>query len=316
MRTRDGDRAHHYRNAMFVIFLGLAVFGLVHSATTNGKLYWVRPIMERATPFGPYVNPTHFAGVMELAVPWLLGYAIVKLREGRRGELSAATTPIFAAGALICLAAGLATASKAAALFMGAGLTFMGLLAMRTVRTKLIMAGTLVVVWGGTAAVLSFTALGERFREFLDAAGGSLSEVRRLVAWRPALDMLGDYIGTGTGFGAFRDVFPYYMPSGEVVRWSRLHNDYLEVAIEGGVVAVLLLAWLMWSYGSRAVRAACRRGPGALDFERVGMAVGLVTLALHATIEFNHQMPANALLFVSVAGMLLSHGADRREPVS
>ncbi len=32
--------------------------------------------------------------------------------------------------------------------------------------------------------------------------------------------------------------------------------------------------------------------------------IGVVCLFLHATVDFNHQIPANALLFVAAAGIV------------
>ncbi|MFB3105260.1 MAG: hypothetical protein ACE1ZA_10040, partial [Pseudomonadales bacterium] len=37
-----------------------------------------------------------------------------------------------------------------------------------------------------------------------------------------------------------------------------------------------------------------------------GLLIGLACLLAHAAVDFNHQIPANALLFVAVAGMVVS----------
>ncbi|HKQ62220.1 MAG TPA: hypothetical protein VJS92_13095, partial [Candidatus Polarisedimenticolaceae bacterium] len=80
-RAADAAREQLYRSALFATFLGLALFGLLYAASANGRLYWVRPLLSTERPFGPYVNPTNFAGVMELAVPWLGGAAADALRR-------------------------------------------------------------------------------------------------------------------------------------------------------------------------------------------------------------------------------------------
>ena len=43
---------------------------------------------------------------------------------------------------------------------------------------------------------------------------------------------------------------------------------------------------------------------------RLGPALGLVALTVHAVVDFNHQMPANALLFVTVAALALAPSHD------
>ena len=50
---------------LFLNFLALAVFGLVYAAVGNDHLYWIRPTVEEARPYGPYVNPANFAAMME-----------------------------------------------------------------------------------------------------------------------------------------------------------------------------------------------------------------------------------------------------------
>src|SRR5215831_2822591 len=56
--------------ATFLAFYGLAlaIFGLIQSFTWDGAFYWLRPT--RATGFGPFANRDHFAGYMEMLLPF------------------------------------------------------------------------------------------------------------------------------------------------------------------------------------------------------------------------------------------------------
>jgi hypothetical protein len=45
----------------------------------------------------------------------------------------------------------------------------------------------------------------------------------------------------------------------------------------------------------------------------VGAALGLGALTLHALVEFNHQIPANALLFVATAAWASSRSESGEE---
>jgi O-antigen ligase len=302
-RTRDPELAHLYRNALFASFVALAVFGLVHAATTNGKLYWVRTTTQPTHPFGPFVNPTNFAGIMELAVPWLAGYALMVARRSGAGVLGLMRTPIFGAGTLLCLAAGLAAASKIAALFLPISLSLLLIVAARSLRVRVAVLGGLAAAWAGAAVLLVNTRLGDRVREFLDLREAGID---RVVAWKASLPMLRDYLVTGSGFGSFRDVFRHYMPRGDVAIWQQAHNDYLEVLLEGGLVAGVLLLWLVALFWLRVLRTPALRSRKGLDLEYVGMLLGLLTLSLHAFIDFNHQIPADALLFVTLAAMTVA----------
>ena len=121
--------------------------------------------------------------------------------------------------------------------------------------------------------------------------------------------MLGDFPWTGTGFGAFRRVFPHYLPTGESDLWLQLHNDYLEVLVDGGLVAGLLVAWLAWGFWSRALSSLLRDGGPRRRLARTGLVLGLACLSAHALVDFNHQTPANALLFVVASALALREAA-------
>ena len=59
----------------------------------------------------------------------------------------------------------------------------------------------------------------------------------------------------------------------------------------------------MWGYGRCVARRLYRSAP--VSPGRIGLVVGVVTLLIHAFLDFNHQIPANALLFVAYCALLL-----------
>src|SRR5690242_18093984 len=65
------DRRELRTFAWFLMYFAfaVAVFGIAQNFTSDGKLYWVRPLTAGGNPFGPYVNRNHFAGLMELLAP-------------------------------------------------------------------------------------------------------------------------------------------------------------------------------------------------------------------------------------------------------
>ena len=306
-RCADPELAEVYRKLLFVMFFGLALFGLLYAATSNGKLYWVRATLENTTPFGPYVNPTNFAGVMELATPWIAGYTWMAWRRRSVSKpLRETRIPFLAAATLLCALAAVATASKAGAALVGISLAVLALVACRGWRQRLSLALGVLSLVGLLGVGLRYLPLGERIREFVDATGGQVSEVDRFVAWRASTAMIKDYPVTGSGFGSFKDVFPAYLPAGEYMRWYRAHNDYLQVLLEGGAVAAALVAWLIWNYWRRALGALRRRPRDSRDYAAVGLVLGLTALSVHAFFDFNHQVPANALLFTTLAAIAIA----------
>ena len=304
-RAARPKTARVYRWVLFVNFAALAVFGLIQSHQWNGRIYWARPVLVDGHPFGPYVNATHFAGVMELAVPWMAGYTWSRLSRAKRRWLDYPLRFLLAAaGTVVCLAAGLATASKAAAVVLPVGLFVLALLGARTARFRLKLCLVAALLASVLAVTLAGTAVGDRIRSHLDRLEGWDVAGGRLAGWAAASSMLNDYPLTGVGFGAFAEVYPRYLPPGEYKGWSRLHNDYIEVLIDGGIVAGILIAALVWGYGSRVGARLLREEP-QVSRNRLGLVIGLTALALHASVDFHHQIPANALLFVVLAALAL-----------
>jgi O-antigen ligase len=312
-RCFDPEVGRLYARALLIGFVGLAIFGLVYAATSNGKLYWVRSVTQRAPLFGPYVNANNFAGAMELGIPWLVGYLAMRLRERGLSALRDGRAAALAAGALVCILADLATASKSSPAIVAGCLAVLIVAGVRGFWPRL------VALFGGAAAVagaallLRYAVLGERVRQYLDIIGGDPTQTGRIVGWKSMWDMVPDYFASGTGFGSFRDVASRYMPAGEYERWAQAHNDYLEVLIEGGAVAGILLLWLTLAFWSRALRHRVLRGDEGWNLEALGLVLGVAALAVHAAFDFNHQIPGNALLFVVMAALVAAR-ADGTGP--
>jgi hypothetical protein len=53
----------------------IALFGIAQRVTWNGRFYWIGPQAPTASAFGPFVNRTHFAGLIVAIVPMALALA-------------------------------------------------------------------------------------------------------------------------------------------------------------------------------------------------------------------------------------------------
>jgi O-antigen ligase len=184
-----------------------------------------------------------------------------------------------------------------AAILLASGLAVLVVGSVRTWRARIVAACAVVSMLALAAFALANTRLGDRVDTYLARSEGVHLVSGRIAAWRAGVDMLGDFPLTGSGFGSFRNVYSGYTPSGSHARWAQVHNDWLEVVLEGGVVTLVLIAWLGWGYARRIQLRPRRRdrGPSPLD---LGLAIGIVSLAVHAVVDFNHQIPANAWMWV------------------
>ena len=176
-----------------------------------------------------------------------------------------------------------------------------------------------VLLAGATAAALllcTFAVFGPlrgRVADFAAVHDGGASPSSRGLVWAAGIRLAEDYAWTGSGFGALREVLPAYIPRGEGGVWAQIHNDFLEVYIAGGLVAVTLASWLTITFAQRVWRATRREGSAGRRLPALGLVLGLVALAVHEAVDFNLQIPANALLFVVMAAICVSPFARSHE---
>ncbi len=86
------------------------------------------------------------------------------------------------------------------------------------------------------------------------------------------------------------------------------HNDYLELASDGGLLVgipiLLLLGVLILQARRRLSGDASTRG--SVYWARIGAVVGLVAIGLQETVEFSLQIPANAALFTVLCAIAIT----------
>lgn len=306
VRTSDPRRADIYRRAMFSFFVALAGVGLLNHLSAPSSILWLVQAPEATRPMGPYVNPSHFAGVMELAVPWMLGCGLAPLARRRSDQTLTVTHVLLLAGGFTGLVATVVAASKTAtATIVATSLILVLMAARRSRHGWRIIAGALSAVL--LLGVVAFAGpLRGRVADFVSVYRGEVTDTDRTLMWNVGAALVRDFPVTGIGFGAFPQVVPAYLPPGEPEHWMQMHNDYLEVLAAGGVVAALLVIALAVAYAARLSRAVRLASSTGRLLPALGLALGLGALAVHEVVDFNLQIPANSLLFVATAALALA----------
>jgi O-antigen ligase len=290
----------------FLVSLGFLVslLAIVQYFTFNGKLYWFRVLPPGEVPFGPFVNPNHFAGFVELISP--PGLAMLLAGAVRRDKL-----PLLV---LLCVvpigALALSGSRGGITSFLFEFVLLMLLVQKRSERRQqLLMAGSLALVAGFLAIWLG---LGWTVEKFEQLSRGDISRDRRVSMFKDTSKIVRDHIWTGTGLGTLEIVFPRYESyyDGRIV--DHAHNDYLELladtGLAGGICLFGFIALLAWR-GSISLRAADSPACRALYS---GALVACAGLSLHSLVDFNWHIPSNALLFLLLAAMASSRIARRR----
>lgn len=125
------------------------------------------------------------------------------------------------------------------------------------------------------------------------------SEARDEVV-QDSLPLLSHHAWTGAGGGTFYTVFPAVQPAAYSGFYDHAHNDYLQFAIELGIpLTTLLLLWLIYLgyLALQVMRNHDHKLERGLSFAAL---MALVHMALHSTVDFSLQAPANALLFLTI----------------
>lgn len=113
----------------------------------------------------------------------------------------------------------------------------------------------------------------------------------------------------GAGWGTYEGVYPRFQPQSAAGYVEYAHHDYAQLLFEGGVFAVGGLAIWGVLYTFRAV-AMVRLVKAHRMLENEPMLVmasgfALLAVMLHALVEFNMHIPANAIMAAFLAGIYL-----------
>lgn len=104
----------------------------------------------------------------------------------------------------------------------------------------------------------------------------------------------------GQGFGAYTRKYGAFARFDTGLNVNFAHNDWVELAVEGGIPAVMALA----VFAITATKAALRQ-PWAL---------GVLLVFAHAAVDYPLQRLGTAMWVFAVAGAAISSGASSRKP--
>jgi O-antigen ligase len=255
---------------------------------------------------GTYFNKNHFAGLLEMVLPFALMSAIAVLyRNQQRAEF--ATSSVLVASGLAAVSLGIFTAILFSLSKMGfvsalgsfAAMALVGVTGRLAFWGRWMLIGLVVV---SVAAAFLFVPPLELVHQFGGLASDQPSE-GRVPIWRDVVTLIRAYPLFGIGLGNLFPGLLRYQTSGVEFAWINAHNDYLQLPAELGLFGALIIAALMASVYAGAVRAGFS-GP-TRDTRLVGIACtgALTAILLHSSADFNAYILANALVLSWIAGM-------------
>ena len=305
-----------------------AAYGLLQYLTGWQKIFTFTKVDYRDDATGTYINHNHFAGLIELTLPFVIAsvfyfFQLWSESRGRRSAVnhrgSAGIQSVF----YLFLAALMAVAllcshSRGGLLAGGVSVLFVAALTLIAVFTRqkagraawalgLMLFLTCVVCYGfwvGLDPVLS------RFEVIHDP--GYMATEGRVGIWKSDLGLIRDYPLAGTGLGTFGLGFRHYQTTGLNYFFDHAHNDYLEFASDMGLPgAVLLFVPILYLLARMVISFLTdnRRYRRAVTLGCIG---SVLALLVHSAMDFNLQIPANALILATILG--IGYKASRLEP--
>ena len=321
--VRNGPRLE--RLALVLVCSGVlqAVLGVVLFSThAEYRLFFVN--VSHSNVIGSFVNRNHLAGYLCMCLSIGIGLMLSRLstRKVKHSNWESRLKAVFEfmlsskmrlrlllvvmVIALVLTQSRMGnTAFFSAMLVVGfLGIALMRKTAPRTIAliASLIVIDVLVVgTWVGLEKVV------ERIQgtELTVAAGGKQESVEaRTEAARTALQLVQDYPLVGSGGGSFYNVFlSYRTPQYGYTYIDHTHNDYVEFASDYGLLGLGLVGSLVILTAWTVLKALARRKSALPRGMAFGVAMSIVALSIHSTVDFNLQIPANALTMVLILAM-------------
>jgi putative inorganic carbon (hco3(-)) transporter len=314
----SGKRKSTLLAALMALAIFEAAYGAVQYLTGWQKIFTYTKQYYTTEATGTYINHNHFAGLLELALPFVVAsvfYHFQPWSEGRVTDARNRRVPgthgseglrsfFYLFLAVIVVVGAICSKSRGGIVGTALSVVLVAVLAQLKIGRRVWLAGLVLflVSVGAYGMWIGLGPLAERFQAI--GQKGYLEEYDlRVPIWRDDLWLIHDYPLAGTGLGTFGLSFRHYQTTGVNLFFDHTHNDYLEVASDSGLVGaallfvpiLVLLARLIGSFLSDS-----RRYRRSVTLGCIG---SVAALLVHSTTDFNLQIPANALIFAVVLGI-------------
>lgn len=281
---------------LFSMMLGLAQF----AGGKQSFLYWY-PVSGRGQLIGLLANRNHQGAMLALALPLLRAWTLMQARKGQNSKLRVIIGLSIAA--LIVMYT-LVLGSRA-----GMALTVVGLIGAFLVEPsfkvgsqRLTKQQRFLILAGVVLAVVGLLVLALNADRAISVArllnNDDMMETEgRIKAMPTLLHIVHQTFPFGTGFGSFVPVYTSFEPDAllKATYFNNAHNDLIELAITGGLPALLVFfAFLVW-YGLAAYRAFTK--PSTTTCLARAAAFAILILLLASIVDYPLRTPLLGALF-------------------
>ncbi|UTW48988.1 O-antigen ligase [Bacterioplanoides sp. SCSIO 12839] len=304
------------KRAIWVVILAAsfqAIYGALMVLSGLEWSFFTEKSSYRGTATGTFINRNHLAGYLEMSLALGIGFLLsqsARYRGSWRQRLRQTIDTILSPKVImrlllaVMVIALVLTRSRMGNTAFFASLMITGALALllmknRSRATTVLLTSLLVI---DVAIVGTFFGV-EKVAERLQNT--SVEKESRDEVARDTYQMWQQNPALGIGAGSYQYTYPAYRSADVTVRglYDHAHNDYLQFLAEFGLpgfIALMLAAvWCGW-LGLVAMRKRHSNLMKGLGFAST---MGLLAIAIHSSVDFNLQIPANAFMFVFLMAM-------------
>ncbi len=303
---------------IIAIFGGVLAFSsILQFYLTEDMALWFRHSPINSIVVGPYANHNHYAGLMELMFPVVLGlFLFYRPRIGNTSILrgiaeilsqeKANIHILLGTSAMLIIVSIFVSLSRGAMISTCFSLTlFIFLLLKRriskgstTLLIGVVIISALSIGWFGWDQIF------DRFAKLKNAQGQIYEN--RLDFWKDTRHIINQYKITGSGMGLVSKIYPPYRSYKSKRMLSHAHNDYLELLAEGGIIAFCLAFSFLFTLFYKTYKVFSKRRDGFSIYIYIGCITALFSILIHSFTDFNMHIGANGLWFFFIAGLAVS----------
>jgi O-antigen ligase len=320
------------RRARILMLARVLVYGAVLMSVCavlmhlgNVSLDWFgTPLSYGDSARGTYVNRNHFAGYLEMMLALGIGLLIAGLSDRKadtwkkfvRLTIDWILSPKMILRLALCVLVIALTTTHSR---MGNSAFFSSLLVAGAIgivlsrhatRNTVILLASLIAI--DLFIVGSWFGVEKLAQRLEQTTAGDFQEREEPATY--TIPLIRDYAIFGSGPGTFYVAFPRYRQEKVDAFYDNTHNDYAQFAAESGIPGLLLVGLFVTLSLGAALTAQWRRRDPLMRGISFACVMGVTSILIHSWVDFNLQIPANAVLFMvllALGWISLSH--DRRD---
>ena len=255
----------------------LSVISTLQMYTSGGYIYWIFPSGYTDNVLGPFVNRNQYAAFIELLLP-------IALSRGLIGKHHPILYRFIAATMIASVVAAASRAGVALVLCEVIGVLLMSWFRSITTSRQIALAAGQIALAG--LAFVVVTGAGTLWGR-LQQPDPFLTRSKILSS---SLTMARDRPWMGFGLGAWARVYPKYALYDDGTDVNQAHNDWIQIAVEGGVPAFLCMLAFALLIAKPSIHSL--------------WGIGIIAFLIHALVDYPlQQRPALAGLFFVLSGL-------------